>query len=303
MGQARNPLPAAFDGLLQAGILPKTCNARPQTAYDTGSTSWSTFCVPPLRPVVTVKWRLLVLVPALVFSDLHALPASAEPDRKETTPPSAAEPVMTLDIFLERLMRAESGGQLFAKNPRSTAVGPFQFIASTWLQVAREAFAEEIKELAPHEILGLRTDLGYARRAAQYYTEHNAAFLVAHDVKATFPNLRLAHLVGAGGAVKILSAHPETKVTKLLGATVIGANPFMASMTASDLIDRAAKNIDTNAMLLATLTPDAKAVDAAKVIKVKARPAIDVDCNLSLPSCRRWLALANRRLSGKRAQR
>ena len=216
---------------------------------------------------------------------------------------------MTLDTFLDRLMQSESGGRQSARNPLSTAVGPYQFIASTWLQIAHSSFAIETSELKPNEVLDLRTDLTFARRAAKIYTETNAAHLVANGQQATFANLRLAHLVGPGGAVKVLSAKPETPVATLLGATVIGANPFMSSMTAEDLIARAARDIEVNARLMtAGITPSADAVEAVKAAaadetkkpKRKAAPKIEVDCDLSRPSCRRWLALAQHRIQRTR---
>src|SRR5262245_44846162 len=42
-------------------------------------------------------------------------------------------PASAFDTFLNRLMRSESNGQDSAKNPRSTALGAFQFIKSTFL--------------------------------------------------------------------------------------------------------------------------------------------------------------------------
>ena len=226
-------------------------------------------------------------------------PASAEPDAAAgssapaaagSSAPAAAEaePEMTLDTFLDRLMQSESGGRQSARNPLSTAVGPYQFIASTWLQIAHSSFAIETSELKPNEVLDLRTDLTFARRAAKIYTETNAAHLVANGQQATFANLRLAHLVGPGGAVKVLSAKPETPVATLLGATVIGANPFMSSMTAEDLIARAARDIEVNARLMtAGITPSADAVEAVKAAaadetkkpKRKAAPKCLRKCN------------------------
>jgi hypothetical protein len=213
-----------------------------------------------------------------------------------------AAPEMTLETFLDRLMMAESGGRINARNPRSTAVGPYQFIASTWLQIARKSFASETSELKPHEILELRTDLSFARRAAKIYTEENAAYLVAQGAVATFGNLRLAFLVGPGGAARVLKAKPDAPVTELLGPTVIGANPFMSRLTAADLIGRASRDVASGSET-AALIPDAGAVAAASGRKKKARPRIDVQCSLSLPSCRRWLALAERKTRGRRASR
>jgi hypothetical protein len=246
----------------------------------------------------------------LLLLGLSISPAWAEGDPAAGSPAPAAaasaEPEMTLDTFLDRLMQSESGGRLAARNPLSTAVGPYQFIASTWLQIAHASFAEETSELKPNEVLDLRTDLNFARRAAKIYTETNAAHLVANGQTATFANLRLAHLVGPGGAVKVLAAKPETPVATLLGATVIGANPFMSAMTAEDLIARAARDIEITARLMtAGITPSTDAVEAVKAEtarkpKRKAAPKIEVDCDLSRPSCRRWLALAQRKVQHTR---
>jgi hypothetical protein len=234
---------------------------------------------------------------------LAPLQARAEPQPPPASPAAttAAEPEMTLDTFLDRLMQSESGGKATARNPLSTAVGPFQFIASTWLQIAHASFADETAELKPNEVLDLRTDLTFARRAAKLYTEANAAHLVANGQPATFANLRLAHLVGPGDAVRVLSAKPETPVATLLGATVIGANPFMRAMTAEDLIARAARDIAVDARLQTTgLNPSPDAIEKAKKPARKAEPRIEVDCDLTRPSCRRWLALAKRKASHTR---
>ena len=265
-----------------------------------------------------------------------------KPAEKSESPSGTA---LTLEKFLDRLMMAESGGQANARNPRSSAVGPYQFIASTWLMLTRAHFATETASLAPAQVLALRTDRGFARRAAEAYTHSNASYLAAQGLTPTFPHLRLAFLVGPGGAARILSAPSDARVAVLLGPTVIGANPFMANMTAEALIRRAARDIETDPKTTAGLQPDPARVaremvasmapavlgamivppvareaselfrgieghmTTAAVAQAKpppaakpARPKIEVNCELSLPSCRRWLALAERHVSrGRRA--
>lgn len=245
-------------------------------------------------PIVVALW--LASSPVAFARTPKAAPSPALP---ASVKPAPVE--MTLDMFLDRLMMSESGGKLTARNPRSTAVGPYQFIASTWLQIARTSFATETAELKPHEVLDLRTDMGFARRAAKIYTEENAAHLSANGHAATFANLRLAFLVGAGGAVRVLSAKADTPVATLLGPTVVGANPFMASMTTEDLIARAARDIAVDARLhQAGLTPSADAFAKARNTPRRTEPRIAVDCDLSRPSCRRWLALAKRKIARTR---
>jgi len=231
--------------------------------------------------------------------------ASAEPkDVSETAAAaSTTAPAMTMETFLDRLMMAESGGNVFANNPRSTALGPYQFIAATWLEIVNASFADKTAKLKPNEILDLRTEPVFARQVAMAYSQSNAAYLVANGAKATFANLRLAFLVGPRGAARVLAAKPETPVATLLGPVVINANPFMSGMTAAGLISRAERDIAAEPGSLAGIDPSSEAIKAAKG-RALAAPKIAVACNLKRPSCRRWLALATRRAArSKQASR
>ena len=84
---------------------------------------------------------------------------------------------ISFEQFLDHLMRAESSGRDIAANPRSTALGAFQFIESTFLAVAREHFAREVAELSDQPLLALRTNRHFARRVAAAYCRENAAYL------------------------------------------------------------------------------------------------------------------------------
>ncbi len=206
---------------------------------------------------------------------------------------------MTMDTFLDRLMIAESGGRLEAKNPRSTALGPFQFIESTFLAVARRYFSAETEARSNDEVLALRTDLAFSRKAAEAYTKENAAVLQAAEVAPSFPHLRLAFLLGPGGAVRVLKAPPQTPLAGLLAPAVLVANPFMASMTAAGLVARSAREVDQPPTTRqgVTVPPGAPLPPAATR---PAAPAIAVHCNLRLPSCKRWLALQTAKFRGAR---
>ncbi len=195
--------------------------------------------------------------------------------------------------FLDRLMVAESGGRDDAANPRSTAVGPFQFIEATWLDVMRRHFPDEAAKLSPAQLLALRVDRVAARKAAEAFTRDNAAYFQAQGLPATFPNLRLAFLVGPNGAARVLQAPVETRVAAILGPAVAKANPFMFGMTAAGLIARSARDIATDGAGTAgivTGTPSSR----------RLRAAIAVHCNIALPSCRRWLSLAERKAGASR---
>jgi hypothetical protein len=156
----------------------------------------------------------------------------------EDAPPAA------LELFLDHLMRAESSGRDDAANPRSTAVGAFQFIKSTFVTVARQFLAEDVAKLTDEEILALRSNRDFARRAASAYCKANAAYLGEQGIRANFGHLRLAFLVGAGGAAKLLKSPPLKPVTEILSDAAVRANPFMKDMTAADLIARARNDIE-----------------------------------------------------------
>lgn len=203
---------------------------------------------------------------------------------------------MTMATFLDRLMIAESGGRDLAKNPRSTALGPFQFIESTFIDIARRHFPKDVENLDQAKLLRLRTDRTFARKAAAALTRDNAAYLAAAGLKPTFPHLRLAFLLGAGDAIKVLKAKPDIPLVRLLSPIVIKANPFMARLTAGGIVVRAAQDISASPQMTAGIQPGTIPPGLNK----PQAPRIKVRCNLGLPSCRRWLALEKRKLATKR---
>jgi len=228
---------------------------------------------------------------------LRSTPGSPEqmPGQKPPATAKPAEPQMTMAIFLDRLMQAESGGRDHAKNPRSTAFGPYQFINSTFIDVARRHFPKEVEKLDDAQLLALRTNREFSRRAAEAFTRDNASYLAAAGLTPTFPHLRLAFLLGAGDAIKVLKSPPDAPLTQLLSPTVIKANPFMARLTARTIIVRAASDISAPPTMRAGITPGTP----PSASKRAPEPKIAVRCNLGLPSCRRWLALEKRKLAGK----
>ena len=212
----------------------------------------------------------------------------AQPTAPHLDPKTEAQGEMTMETFLDRLMLSESGGRDTVANPRSTAVGPFQFVVSTFLSLAERHFAAETASLTLPQILSLRTNRTFARRAAEALTRDNAAQLAAAGLQPTWPHLRLAFFAGADGAIRVLKAKPETPVSAILGASAITANPFLSRMTAKDLVARSARDI---------LQPPATSagLKVEKPDQPKQRLEIPVQCDLRLISCRRWLALAEQR--------
>lgn len=246
----------------------------------------------------------LAMLAAVLAVSVAALPVSAA--EKSDGPAKAARGSRGLgtqvahlvpqnhdfETYLDRLMMAESSGRDFLKNSRSSALGPFQFIKGTFLYVTRRHFQSELAGKSQAEILALRTNRAFSRKVIAVYTKELAQHLDRHDLPTTYGNLRLAYLLGPSGATKVLKAEPSVPIRRLISKAAVAANPFLAAMTAQDLIDRARRDIS---------------MDRSKQLRVErsnsrngaSGPRINVRCNLSRPSCRRWLALKKRRLKSK----
>jgi len=204
-------------------------------------------------------------------------------------------PEAHFETFLDRLMRAESNGRDFAANPRSTALGPFQFIKATFIDVARRHFAE-VASLSDEEVLVLRTDRAYARRAAAIYSMENLAYLTGRGLKPALGDLRLAYLVGPTAAARLMQAHPQTPASDILGAPVVRANPFMAGMSASELIARSARDVGEHHRTNVAMAPEPRrrAIGIQPGPRAQLRPGsppVAATCNQKLVACRRWMAM------------
>ena len=217
---------------------------------------------------------------------------------EKAVPAAAASDKSGFEMFLDRLMRAESGGRDTAANPRSTALGPYQFIKSTFLDLARRHFGVEVQELSEDEILRLRTDRTFARRCAETYSRENFAFLAEQGLQPTFGHLRLAFLVGPYAAARVLQAAPATPVAEVLGSAVVRANPFMARMSTSNLIAKTARDVGESAsevdvpahvrVAAAQPAPVASPRPVSRALRVRHA------CNPKLASCRKFAEMQAR---------
>jgi hypothetical protein len=233
---------------------------------------------------------------ACVFAGSAATMAGDGPaEGSVTSGPAVGMPEAHFETFLDRLMRAESNGRDFAANPRSTALGPFQFIKATFIDVARRHFAE-VASLSDEEVLALRTDRAYARRAAAIYSMENLAYLTGKGLTPALGDLRLAYLVGPTAAARLMQARPQTPASDVLGAPVIRANPFMAGMSASELIARSARDVSERhrASVATGPEPRKRTVGVQPGPRIQPRPgsaSATATCNQKLVACRRWIAM------------
>lgn len=138
-------------------------------------------------------------------------------------------------MSVDRILSVESGGNAYARNPRSTATGAGQFIESTWLDMMAKHRPDLTTGMSRDQILGLRTDPALSREMTEAYSNENKAMLGNAGLPVTDGTAYLAHFAGPQGAMKVLQADPATPVGGILGPSVVKANPFLANMTAGDL--------------------------------------------------------------------
>jgi len=227
----------------------------------------------------------------LVCGHAAATPSSDAPEKLVAGQSVAAAPPAAFDTFLDRLMAAESGGRPHAKNPRSTALGPFQFIKSTFLEVTRRHFPQEISGLSEHEILRLRTDPSLSRRAAAVFCKESVDYLKEKGLEPNFAHLRLAYLLGPADAARIMQAQEQTPVVRLLSPAVIKANPFMRGMSVTDLLAKSERDVMRERSEPIAASPPSRAQSAARVRAAAVRrphqAARAHRCNSKVPSCRK----------------
>ena len=223
-----------------------------------------------LRRLAGLLWALFLGTPGVCLA--------------ETSP----EPTISERLFLDRLMAAEFGGRLTAKNSATSAYGPFQFLSTTFLDVVQRNFPQLAAGKSNAEILELRADAEISRKAALAYTRENASFLAARNTAITAANLRLAFFAGPSGAVKIVAARPEEPVSNILSGAALEANPFLGRMTAGELVEKASREVEGVGTAFGAAVP--------REAQARAGAAIAVRCNLKLASCRKWLALAQKRM-------
>jgi hypothetical protein len=137
--------------------------------------------------------------------------------------------------YTNNIKQAESGGNLNATNPNSTATGPYQFTDGTWADLGKQ---HPELNLTPNG----RTDPAQNERAIAAFTQDNAKTLYGQGIPINPGTLYAAHFLGAGGAVKALSADNNAPLTSTgLSPEVFKANPFLNGMTVGQFKDFAAK--------------------------------------------------------------
>lgn len=142
-----------------------------------------------------------------------------------------------VDALVAQIIRVESAGRADARNPLSTATGLGQFIESTWLRMMQTYRPDLVQTMGREQLLALRTNPELSTEMVRHLARESEAYLRARGHEITAGRLYLAHFLGPGGADAALKARPEQTVLEVMGASVVGANPFLRGKTIADLRD------------------------------------------------------------------
>lgn len=177
------------------------------------------------------------------WDDMNAQSATAEPagEQSQSTPvPGAPSPetaqvspaqtgASMLDVYLDHMFNAESGGNVHAKNPLSSAAGIGQVLKGTALDIMKK-----------HPELGLQPGWQYDtspkgianyKAAMRAFTTDNAGYLHNAGIPITPGSLYGAHFLGRGGADAVYHAPDNVPVVSMLDPDQIKANPFLRGMS------------------------------------------------------------------------
>lgn len=229
------PLPAAKPvtpiRLADGSIVPVPA-AKPEAPVLLASDSASAETAVPRAPLPGLKPAIPTPPPssAKVAEAVKAV-AAEEPTATRVLVASQQVAGLSGHSFTAILAQAtqESGLDSAAKNSRSSAAGPFQFLESTWLDLfRRHGAAYGQGELASHiqvrngvssvkdpairrQILELRHDVDLsAGMAARYLAEGREALEKRLGRPASESESRMAYVLGSGGAAKLIRAAEST---------------------------------------------------------------------------------------------
>lgn len=147
--------------------------------------------------------------------------------------------------LVDRIVGAESGGDATASATTSSATGAGQFIKSTWLDVVKRNRPDIATGKTDEQILALRTDPQLSREMVGQYAKENGEKLSSAGVPVNDGSLYLAHFLGPGDAIKVLSAPAGTPLAGLVNQGSIDANRgiFDRNPTAGQLQQWAAAKV------------------------------------------------------------
>ena len=138
--------------------------------------------------------------------------------------------------YAEYRRRLESGDNPTAKNPNSSAYGPDQFIAKTWLQMVDSEKPAWADGLSRSDLLALRSDPDKSAEMAAALDASTMQALTAAGLPVTNANLYASHHFGEAKGLKFAAAPDDMPMSRLLTEAELDANPYLRGKTKAQAI-------------------------------------------------------------------
>lgn len=168
-----------------------------------------------------------------------------EPPRMPSIPPNPAvqnPQEFDHDDFLNTLTNGvESNGELNAKNPKSSALGPYQIIRSTFAGLVKKYDPETYKK---GDFQKLRSDPEYSRFIAKKYSEENLNKLVSEGLPINKTTAYLAWFADGRTAAKLLKSPANAPASSVFSDAALEANPFLKGKNVGQVVQWAQKKVN-----------------------------------------------------------
>lgn len=128
--------------------------------------------------------------------------------------------------WISTAVARESGGDLAAKNPRSSASGKYQFTKATWLSLGGSWGSDPSKPFGGLAVSEAEQDMRFAKLSGS-----NAGGLKGAGLAVNNATLYAAHFLGIGTAIRVLTAPASASLASLVGSRVMAANPQLKGFT------------------------------------------------------------------------
>ena len=139
-----------------------------------------------------------------------------------------APKIDALPTGIMQIARLIHAGEGTGKNPRSSALGPYQFVDSTFAGEFRKNYPDRARGMSDREIIALkRSPEGAAISEAMgpKFIANSAKVVARAGFEPDAGNVYLAHFLGPDTAVKVLRANPNAPISRYVSQEAIDANP------------------------------------------------------------------------------
>lgn len=155
---------------------------------------------------------------------------------------------------VEAIIPAIAGAEGATKNPDSSANYKYQFVKGTFIEQARKSYPAETAGKSNAEVLAMRNQTMANGQAIEEkmgpdFIKANAAYLADKNQPVNGTTVYLAHFLGAAGAVKVLTADPNTPIRDLTTKDAQDQNEILREpgVTAQDIINWAGNRMNGQA--------------------------------------------------------